>query len=386
MRRLCVFIFLLILLTPIAAVHAENESMDAGIDEVIEDTDYYDLEELYNKILGENVQYPFEELIKNISKNGLSDITADEALNIMLDSIKKAVFGNVGVVFQIIIIIVAAGLLKHMQPSFENGSVSKAAFFAIYFVIASLCTSILMSSVYIAKDAIGILSTLMEVITPILITLLTAMGGISSSALLSPVMAGITGTVFALVKDIVFPAIIICAVLYVMSGISSIIKLEKFGALVESFIKWFIGIVFTLYIGITSLKGLSGAALDGLSARTAKYAIDNSVPIVGKMVSDSVDTLVACSLIVKNSIGVVGLILIILCILTPIACIIVNMFMVKIAAAVAEPFADSGITNLLEKVSSIIKLVFITLISCAIMVFIAITLMVGVSNINIMLR
>lgn len=385
MKKLIIIAAILMIIMPTLA-YAENSSIDDGIDEVLSGTDYYDLEILYNDILGENAEQPFEELVREISKNGLSELTAEQAVDLIFESVKNAVFGNIGIIVQIILIIVAAGILKHMQPSFKDSGVSKAAYFAVYFVIASLCTSILMSAVYTAKDTIEVLASIMEIITPILITLLTAMGGISSSALLSPAMAGITGSVFVLIKEVVFSAIIIAAVLYLISGISSVIKLEKFGALVESFIKWFIGIVTTLYMGITAIKGLSGAALDGLSARTAKFAIDNSVPIVGKMVSDSVDTLVACSLIVKNSIGIVGLILIIAAVLAPIAYLVANMFMVKIAAAIAEPFADSDITKLIEKIAGIIKLVFITLLSCALMVFIAVTLTVGVSNINIMLR
>ena len=61
-----------------------------------------------------------------------------------------------------------------------------------------------------------------------------------------------------------------------------------------------------VFLGVMAIKGLSGAAIDGITFKTAKYTIDKMVPVIGGMFSDSLDTLMACGLMVKNGVGIVG--------------------------------------------------------------------------------
>ena len=59
-----------------------------------------------------------------------------------------------------------------------------------------------------------------------------------------------------------------------------------------------------------AIQGLTGSTYDGVTLRTAKFAMDKFVPVVGGMFSGTMDTLIGCSLVVKNGVGVMGLILI----------------------------------------------------------------------------
>lgn len=54
-----------------------------------------------------------------------------------------------------------------------------------------------------------------------------------------------------------------------------------------------------MFLGAMSLQGVTSASIDGVAIRAAKYAVDNFVPVVGGMFSDTMDTLVGCTLIVK---------------------------------------------------------------------------------------
>ncbi len=56
---------------------------------------------------------------------------------------------------------------------------------------------------------------------------------------------------------------------------------------------------------------MTSASIDGVAIRAAKYAVDNFVPVVGGMFSDTMDTLVGCTLIVKNALGVAAVLVLI---------------------------------------------------------------------------
>ena len=84
-------------------------------------------------------------------------------------------------------------------------------------------------------------------------------------------MAGLTGGIFTVVKTVVFPLILVSTVISLASQLSSTIKLTRLSALIDSVVKWFLGIVMTLFIGVTAIKGIAGAAIDGVSFKTAKF-------------------------------------------------------------------------------------------------------------------
>ena len=80
--------------------------------------------------------------------------------------------------------------------------------------------------------------------------------------------------------------------------------LTRMAQLLRGAVCWLLGVSFTVFLGAMSLQGVTSASIDGVAIRAAKYAVDNFVPVVGGMFSDTMDTLVGCTLIVKNALGV----------------------------------------------------------------------------------
>jgi len=397
-RMLQMFVCLLLIgmflgIAPLTAYGAEEtgdeeleQTLAGGVESLLGELDLEKLRELYDTMPELFGGMSFEEAIREIAENGLTQITAEQAINAAFGALKSSLVGNGWYIVEIIVLLLAAALLGNLRSSFSQASVSKAAFWATYIVICTLTIAMISQCVSVTRQALDTLFSLVETLTPILVALLTGMGGLTTSNLLSPALAGLTGGVFAVIKSVVFPAILVSAVFSLSSNISSTIKLNKFSDLIDSAVKWFLGIVLVLFIGITTVKGLTGAALDGVSIKTAKFAVDKMVPVIGSMFSDTLDTLMACSLIVKNAVGVVGLVLMVCILGAPLATLIVNMFLLKIAAAVAEPFADPGSVNMLSAMSNTVMLLFITLLSCIAMAFILITLFMGAADMSMMMR
>lgn len=252
--------------------------------------------------------------------------------------------------------------------------------------MACIAIAMLTSTVTVVKDAIDTLGTIVDVTTPVLIGLLTSIGGFSSSALLSPAMAALTGGVFTAVRVAILPAILIALVLAVASNISSMIKLQKTSSLIYSFVKWALTLIMIVFLGVMAIKGLSGAAIDGITFKTAKYTIDKMVPVIGGMFSDSLDTLMACGLMVKNGVGIVGVVIMGCAMAAPIAAVVGNMFLFKLAAAVSEPFADERCTAMFTGIAGAVQLMAVVLLLCCAMAFISVAVFIGAANTAIMLR
>lgn len=112
-------------------------------------------------------------------------------------------------------------------------------------------------------------------------------------------------------------------------------------------ITFIVSATFTIFIGILTIYGLS-TKIDGLSIRTAKFAVDTLIPIVGGFLSDAVDTVIGSSAILKNGIGIIGLIVLVMIILLPIIKVTVLLLIYSVIGAIIEPIASSNIVKFLE--------------------------------------
>jgi stage III sporulation protein AE len=123
------------------------------------------------------------------------------------------------------------------------------------------------------------------------------------------------------------------------------------------------------------------SSFDSLSIRTAKFAIDSFVPIMGKLFSQSVDTVIGCSLLVKNAVGVSGLLIIGLIALVPALKILALLVTFKLSSALIEPISDKRLVECLNNMGNLLVVLFITVVGIAILFYMTISLIIGSGNI-----
>lgn len=149
---------------------------------------------------------------------------------------------------------------------------------------------------------------------------------------------------------------------------------------------WILGVVLTLFVGLVSLEGTLSSSVDGITAKTTKAAVSSFIPVVGKILGDAVDTVIGCSVILKNALGIVGVIIIIAICVKPIIKLVILMAMYYLGASLCQPIADGKIIKLLEQMGDTFKLLLGILCSVSVMLIIGVTLVVKISNSGLMYR
>ena len=96
----------------------------------------------------------------------------------------------------------------------------------------------------------------------------------------------------------------------------------------------------TIFVGLLSLEGTLSSSVDGLTAKTAKAAVSNFIPVVGKVLGDSIDTVLGCASILKNAVGIVGVVIIIGICVMPILKLAALTIIYHLGAALCQPIAD----------------------------------------------
>lgn len=327
----------------------------------------------------------------NIKENIISTIKGQNKLD--MNQIKEGVIkiffseilNNLNLISQILIITVACSILSNLQSTFEKDTVAQLAHYACYIILAMLMINSFMLALDLGKKTVTQMVSFMQIILPILLTLLTAIGGANTRLIFHPVVIGVVNIIGSLIKNLVFPLIFFTFIIGVISNISEKVQFSKLSELMRQIIIVLISASFTVFIGIITMYGI-GANIDGVTIRTAKFAVDNFVPIIGKFLSDAVEAVVGCSAILKNGVGMIGLVVLFFICIAPAIKITVLIFTYKVIAALVEPIASINISSSFSEVSKSLLLLLIGILSVATMFFITITVIVEVGNATIMFR
>ena len=236
------------------------------------------------------------------------------------------------------------------------------------------------------SDTINNLVGFMNSLVPLLISLMLYTGSITTSGLLEPILLFIIEFIGNIIVTLILPIVSLITALVIISKLSDRVQINKLAGFMKSSIIWFLGIILTIFVGVLSLEGTLTSSIDGITAKTAKAAVSSLIPVVGKILGDTVDSVLGCGLILKNAIGIVGVIVIIgICIL-PVIKLATLSIMYSIASAIIEPLADSKIVKLLNEMSGIFKLLLAILCSVSVLLIIGTTLVIKISNSGMMYR
>lgn len=356
-----------------------NEQIDIlnidNLEKILEDT----IKE--NEILPE---FNTKNFLLNLVKGNVSFNIRDIVNNIGLLFFKELRTSLI-LLAKILIITLISSILTNLQSTFENASVAELANYITYVLIAILVISSFTQVMELARDTIDRMVGFMQAILPILLTLLTAASGPNTKMLFHPMILMTVNLIGILIKTIILPLIYFSFVISIISNISNRVEFSKLSELGRQVIAFIISGALTLFIGIITIYGL-GSKIDGLTIRTAKFAVDKLIPIVGGFLSDAVEAVVGCSAILKNGLGFIGLLILLFICILPVIKILVLMFTYKIIAVVIQPVGSSNLVEFFNQVGKSLLLILVSLISTGTMFFITITIIVEAGNNLLMLR
>lgn len=324
-------------------------------------------------------------LIKSF-KEGQINLSPQEILKGILNYFFHEVAVNLNLLGKLLVIAVICLILHNLQSAFENGTVGKLAYFVCFLALITIAISSFKIAVTAGLASIGKMVIFMKLLLPVLLVLLTAMGGLTSAALLQPFLMVFISFMGYFTEGVIFPLIYLSAVLTIANNVSDRFKVSRIADLVKQITKIALGLVLTLFIGVITVEGVAGAVVDGVTLRTAKYMTGAFIPVAGSMFADALDAVMGGSLLLKNAIGLSGVVVLATIVLFPVIKIIVIALIYRFAAAILQPMGDSLISDTLEDMSGILFLTFAAVLTVAIMFFLTITIIIGTANFTIMLR
>lgn len=327
----------------------------------------------------------YEEMINDI-KAGDFNFDYKKTLGNVGAFLIKELRSNIGLAIQIILIALIMGLLDNLKSSFSSEGVSKIAFYVCYILLITLLLSSFTNIYNIAKEFIVEINEFTNVLTPIIIGLVAASGGISASTMIYPAIAFFSQFITTFVSNFLLPISMICFALSIVNNVSERVSVSKVAKFLKSASLWALGIILTIFVGVLSLEGTVASTVDGITAKTAKFLFSGSVPVVGKLLGDSVDTILGSTLIIKDSIGFIGIMVLFGVALAPVIKILVVISIYSITGAIIEPFSDSRISKSLSGTVDAGSIILGILVTISVMFIIGTVMLLKITNSAAMFR
>lgn len=315
--------------------------------------------------------------IKNYISTGKGNLSFSKICDAVISLLFKEVKTVLSMCITIVVIGIICSIIKNLQSAFSSDSISEIAFYACYALMIIVLTRTFIISLDLAKDIITEISGFMSKLLPILVVMLGVAGGFTESATMDPIVLGTTIIIPKIYLNIILPLILITFVLQFTNNISTEPKISNLCSLVKSAVLWIQGLILTVYIGLLTVRGITASTIDAVTLKTAKFTIDNFIPIVGKTFSDAITSVAGYSLIIKNAIGSVGLIVLILIIIYPIIKIFLSSIILKISSSLLEPIADKRITKAVFSAGDSLVLILSSVLCVSLMFFVLIAMMVS---------
>ena len=295
-----------------------------------------------------------------VSGNGVIDF--DNIIDFLLTILSDIILQFLPMFSLMIGICVVCSLISNIKSKFQEKSVSNIINFVCFSAVGIIIISSYIQIIVNTENTLNSLNKTMNNIFPILLTCMVAIGGTTTVSTYQPILAVMTNIMSNLMSYIALPICIMCFIFSVIGNLSDSVKLNKYVDFFSSLFKWIIGLIFTLFFAVLSIQGINASSIDSLSIKATKFTISSYIPIVGGYLSQGLDILMLSSVLIKNSIGLIGILIIISLVIVPIITVAIFSLSLKLASAVLEPIGNTKVSTLLSSISKSISMLSSTLI------------------------
>lgn len=356
----------------------EEQIKELGLDELKRATEQLDDEA--KKLL------PSLELRELVSGRGLGRLDPVSVIRSLIRYLMREIVYNARLFGKLIAIVVLCALLQTLQKATKDVTVIDVAFGVSFLVMAYISIESFKAAVAIGAGAIDAMVSFMQALIPVMSSLLVAVGAFSSATILHPVFYVAISWIAMAVDYWFFPLVSMATVVGIVGNLSTDLTVGRLASLIKQAGMLVLGLLSAIFLGVTAVQGKLAPVADGVGLRTAKFMSTSFVPVVGNLFSNAMETVIGGSMLLKNAVGVFGLVTVAVVAAFPLIKLLAIIFIYRLVAALAEPFSDPRLVKILQCLESSLSYVFAGVAVVALMFFLTITVIVSAGNLAALVR
>lgn len=387
-RRLLIalVLFVLALAVPFGTTaKAEGEQGDIGdsVDDIVDNLDTSELEEYLRSLDADTLEFlgiaDVGSYLKSIVA-GETPMDFKSVFSFVLSVIGLDIAKCLPLIVSVLAVAIAFHVINAVKGKFASESVEDIVQFACIGIIVILLSVRLTGIITSAAKLIAGIKQQTDILFPILLTLMSAAGAGASVGVYQPAVAVFGTGIIGIVSAFAVPAFILSVAFAAVGNLSGGVKLQEMSAFFMSMTKWLLSTAFFLFLAFLSVRGITASVYDNISVRTTKFALSKYVPVIGGYLSEGFNMVMAGSVLIKNSVGLLAIVLLLATVLPFIVHIAVFGLSLKLAAALTEPLGNTRVCGLLNGVSKSLGILTAVILGLAFLYFVFVMLVIATGN------
>ncbi len=242
-----------------------------------------------------------------------------------------------------LIFLLVAAMLNRMINS-KNSYLNSVSFLMVYGALMLILMESFTRIEALVTSTIDGLIGFMNMMIPVYASTLVLTGNISTGSAYYIFSFGCLYIIEWITKLVLVPATQTFLFLILINNMFEEDSLSKFADLLEKIIRFLLKLSTAAVFGMGVVQRMVMAAKDDVTNSLALKTI-KVIPGIGNAVSATGETLLSCGVLIKNCVGVVGVIIVISIVLSPIIKLIVFILGYKLTSAIVQPVADKRIVE-----------------------------------------
>lgn len=349
-------------------MNQDNIWSDYGLDELQDGMDKlfpeYDisLENLLNKLFEGDVIGALAEFMEEI----IAQLSGDT-------------LGLKNVFIWLLVLGVVSALISHLVEVFDKHQVADLSFYFIYLLMSAILLKCFAEAANTAIEALENIVLFGQLLVPVyLLTVGIATGSVTAGAYYQLLLLLIYG-VERVLLGIVVPLVYSYCLLSVINGIWIEEKLSLFIELVEKIIGWILKAAIGVVTGVSIFQSILTPVLDSVRMGAWQKAV-SVIPGIGSGAEGAMELMVGSAVVIKNSVGLVLLILLLFLCAVPLLKIFIVALLLKAAAAFMGIVSDRRITACTNRTGDASLLLFKTAGTAVVLFLISLAVVATATN------
>jgi stage III sporulation protein AE len=370
-------VFFLLFITFLVFSNVKVQAEETG-EEYSSDFDYNEIQGVIDNIFPSDEDFNFEDyvmaLVTGDKKFSLQQIGSD-IKNAVMDEIKN----NIGTLTSLISIAVIAAVFTNFSYAFQNTQVAETGFYVAYLLLFSVLTASFISAANLASNTISSILDFMKALVPSYFLSVAIVSSAGTSMVYYQVTMLLITFVDILLLKLIIPMINIYLIISMANNLSKEDLLSKLADLLSIVIKWSLKTLLGLVVGYNAIQGLILPVADSIKKSTL-LKLASAIPGVGDVLGSVTESVYGAGILLKNAIGVAGVVVIVIICALPIIKLTVTTLIYRVGSAAVQPISDKRMLNCITASADAAALLLQAVVVSAVLFLLTITIIAATTT------
>lgn len=358
-------------LLPSGNIRASEGETGNVEEELLLDIDLEKIDDALEELLEEE-SFSFTEAVKKLI-SGEMPFTREN----MGELLQRAIFSDLEqhkkTAVSVLVLILVSAVFTNFTGAFGKSQVADISFYMMYLLLFTVLMKAFSTMSQETLNCVNRVLSFMKILMPsYLAAAVFASGSLTGVAYYEFTLVLISAIQWIL-KYVVIPGVNFYVLFTLLNHISKEDYLSKIAELMQSFVSWSLKTLAAAAIGVQTVQCLILPAVDSLKTAVLNKTA-GAIPGVGNIFNSVTEVVLGSAVLIKNAIGVAGLLVLAMLCLFPLVKLAVCTALYKVISAVVQPAADKRMAECVSGVGEGAAMLLRVLTTTGILFFITVAM------------